>query len=90
MLDTKEQVFLGEGIDHDGRRNTPEAVAVSVKPIRALRRSGTKVLLIEYPRDAAAAAEMRLRAKAENFTLLLADRDLLALAPLFGPSPRPE
>lgn len=84
----KEDLFFG--VEHDGRRNTPEAVAVSVKPIRALRRSGTKVLLIEYPRDAAAAAEMRLRAKAENFTLLLADRDLLALAPLFGPSPRPQ
>ncbi len=77
----KEDLFFG--VDHDGRRNSREAVEYSVRPMRALRRAGVKVLLIEYPRDEASAAEIRGRAAAEGFTLLLADRGLGALAPVY-------
>lgn len=77
----KEDLFFG--INHDGRRNSPATVAEALKPMRALRRAGFKVLLIEYPGDAAAAAEIRGRAAAEGFPLLLADHDLAALAPVF-------
>lgn len=78
----KEDLFYG--VEHDGHRNSSKAIAVAAKPIRDLKRSGTKILLLEYPRDATVAAAIRLRAKAEGFTLLLADRELAALAPVFA------
>ena len=78
----KEDLFYG--VAHDGSRNAPETVAAAAKPIRDLQRAGTKVLLLEYPRDATAATDIRAKAKAEGFTLLLGDRDLSALAPVFG------
>ncbi len=77
----KEDLFYG--VEHDGQRNSAAAVATSAKPIRDLKRAGTKVLLLEYPRDAKAAADIRARAKIEGFTLLLADRDLVSLHPVF-------
>lgn len=79
----KEDLFFG--LDHDGRRNTGEAVAYALAPIRALRQAGIKTLLVEYPLDAPSADEIRARAKAEGLTLLLADRRLAALAPLYPP-----
>ena len=80
----KEDLFYG--IEHNGQRNSAAAVATSAKPIRDLKRAGTKVLLLEYPRDAKAAAEIRARAKIEGFTLLLADRELVNLSPVFDVS----
>jgi cysteinyl-tRNA synthetase, unknown class len=86
----KEDLFYG--VDHDGRRNTPDAVAASIKPIRALARAGIRTLLVEYPQDAGAAADIRMRARADGFPLLLADRELASLAPVFpetaGNAPR--
>jgi cysteinyl-tRNA synthetase, unknown class len=77
----KEDLFYG--VEHDGRQNSAETVTASAKPIRALKRAGTKVLLIEYPRDATAAADIRAKAKADGLTLLLADRELARLSPVF-------
>jgi cysteinyl-tRNA synthetase, unknown class len=78
----KEDLFYG--IEHTGQPNTPEAIAASIKPMRALKASGTKILLIEYPQDAGVAADIRAKARREQFTLLLADRALGALAPVFN------
>lgn len=83
----KEDLFYG--VEHDGQRNSAIAVATSAKPIRDLKRAGTKVLLLEYPRDAKAAADIRARARIEGFTLLLADRELAGLRPVFDPTPEP-
>ena len=77
----KEDLFYG--VEHDGQRNSVSSVATSAKPIRELKRAGTKVLLLEYPRDAKAAADIRARARLEGFTLLLADRELVGLSPVF-------
>jgi cysteinyl-tRNA synthetase, unknown class len=77
----KEDLFYG--VDHDGRRNKPETVAASLRPMRVLQRTGIKVLLVEYPQDAAAATDIRTKARAEGFPLLLADRELTRLAPVY-------
>ncbi len=77
----KEDLFYG--IEHDGRRNSRAAVATSLAPMRALKRAGIKILLVEYPQDAAAAGDIRARAAPEGFAVLLADRKLRRLAPVF-------
>jgi cysteinyl-tRNA synthetase, unknown class len=78
----KEDLFYG--IDHDGRPNSLEAVRSSLAPIRALKRAGIKVLLVEYPKDPGAARDLHMKARAEGLVLLLADRDLGRLAPVFS------
>ena len=80
-LQAKEDLFFG--IDHDGKRNGGKTVETALALLRPLRRSGIPVLLIEYPRDAASAKEIRVRAAAEGLTPLLAERALDTPRPVF-------
>lgn len=70
----KEDLYYG--IDHDGRRNSPDAVAAALRQLRFLRTNGIPVLLIEYPHGPGASAVIRQRASSEGFPLALADRAL--------------
>lgn len=82
----KEDLFYG--IDHKASANDAETVGEALGHLRTARRSGKRVLVVEYLDDPAKIAVARRRAAAEGFLLHVTGRDLGEMS--VDPPPQPE
>lgn len=70
----KEDLLFG--VNHDGLANPPEMVRESLADLAVARRSGLKVLVVEYLSEAAPAERARRRIRELGYLPLIAERSL--------------
>lgn len=83
----KEDLFFG--VNHDGKANPHDMVAASLDDLRRARRSGLKLLAVEYLEDGEAARLALAKARRDGIVMHFAERSLgtlrLPLADQRGP-----